>query len=233
MIPFRDNIPSRRYPIVTMAIIFVNALVFVYELSLPSGDLDSFFFINGVVPAKLRHLGEAPAAVLGNVSRSVFWSMFLHGGWLHLIGNMWYLWIFGDNVEDRMGHLRFLVFYLLCGTLASGAHILFNLDSEIPSIGASGAVAGVLGAYLVSYPFARVLTVIPLFFLWPILELPALLVLGSWFILQLLEGMAAASLASTTTAAVAWWAHIGGFMAGIALIEVFAQPTLRRYKWES
>ena len=158
--------------------------------------------------------------------------MFLHAGWFHLIGNMWFLWIFGDNVEDRLGHFRFLVFYLICGALASLAHILFNLNSVIPSVGASGAVAGVLGAYLVTYPFARVLTLIPLFFLWPVVELPAILVLGFWFLVQLLNGTAPVAVASETAGGVAWWAHIGGFLAGIVLLLILAKPPTRRYYWE-
>jgi membrane associated rhomboid family serine protease len=146
---------------------------------------------------------------------------------------MWYLWIFGDNVEDRMGHFRFLVFYLLCGLLAGGAHLLFNLESSIPSIGASGAVAGVLGAYLLSYPFARVATIIPLFLLWPIVELPAVLVLGVWFLVQLSSGFAALSVAAQAAGGIAWWAHIGGFLSGMLLIGIFARPVRRRYEWET
>ncbi len=158
--------------------------------------------------------------------------MFLHAGWLHLLGNMWYLWIFGDNVEDRMGRIGFLAFYLLCGASASLIHIVFNLNSRIPSVGASGAIAGVLGAYLLSYPFARVLTLVPFLIIWPVVELPALIVLGSWFLIQLLNGWAAIAVSTQTTGGVAWWAHIGGFVTGLVLLRVFAQRRARRYTWE-
>ena len=232
MIPFRDNIPSRRYPLVTVAIILGNVAVFTYQLSLPSETLEGFLFLHGVVPAKLRLIGQYPVEIFINLGTSTLAAMFLHGGVLHLLGNMWYLWVFGDNVEERMGSFRFLLFYLLCGILASVTHVLFNLDSQIPTIGASGAVAGVLGAYLVSYPFARVLTLIPLFLFWPIVQLPAILVLGSWFLVQLLNGTASLSGAASMMGGVAWWAHIGGFVAGLSLVAVFASRPARRYYWE-
>lgn len=231
MIPFRDNIPSRTFPLVTWSIIVLNVLVFVYEWTLPASKLEAFIALNGLVPAKLDAVGRAPVATVAGLGRSMIWSMFLHGGWFHLIGNMWYLWIFGDNVEDRMGHVRFLFFYVACGVVASLAHLLFNLGSPVPSIGASGAVAGVLGAYLVSYPFARIVTIIPLFLIWPIVELPALLVLGFWFFVQLLSGVGSLG-ASPDAVGIAWWAHIGGFAAGLVLIAAFARPAKRRYRWE-
>ncbi len=233
MIPFRDNIPSRIFPVVTVGLIAVNVLVFFYEVSLPTSRLESFIAGNGVVPARLQEIGQAPAAVLSATGWDLITSMFLHGGWMHLIGNMWFLWIFGDNVEDRMGHLRFLFFYLLCGVVAEIGHIVFNLESQVPSIGASGAIAGVLGAYLVSYPFARVQTLIPLLVIWTIVELPALLVLSFWFVFQLVSGLAAVATTTATTGGVAWWAHIGGFLAGIVLINLFARRRVRRYTWET
>ncbi|MFB3906570.1 MAG: rhomboid family intramembrane serine protease [Acidobacteriota bacterium] len=232
MIPFRDNIPSRRYPLITLLIIVVNVLVFFYQLSLPTRALEQFVSLYGVVPARLQLTGQYPVQVFSMTFTALFVSMFLHGGWLHLIGNMWYLWIFGDNVEDRMGHFRFLLFYLLCGIAASSAHIVFNLHSRVPSIGASGAIAGVLGAYVLSYPFARVLTLVPFLIVWPVVELPALLVLGSWFFVQLLNGSAAITTTTETAGGVAWWAHIGGFVAGMILLAVFAQKRPRRYTWE-
>lgn len=232
MIPFRDNVPSRRYPIITVSLIVTNIAVFVYQLSLPPEMMERFFFQYGVVPAKLHSIFQAPSVVLTGLGTSFFSSMFLHGGLIHLIGNMWYLWIFGDNVEDRMGPVRFCIFYLLCGVLAGLAHIIFNFNSPLPSIGASGAVAGVLGAYLVSFPFARVLTLVPFFFFFPIVELPAILVLGFWFFVQLFNGTAAMSAASSALGGVAWWAHIGGFLAGMVLVGSFAQRPVRRYYWE-
>ena len=232
MIPFRDNIPSRRYPFVTVGLILANTLAFFYELSLSPQDLKALIDTSGVTPAHLSLAGQSPVGNLGIFFSSSLSGMFLHGGWFHLIGNMWYLWIFGDNVEDCVGHLRFLIFYLLCGALASLAHIVFNLGSSIPSVGASGAVAGVLGAYLISYPFARVLTLIPLFLIWPVVELPAVLVLGFWFLVQLLNGTASVAVASETAGGIAWWAHIGGFLSGVVLILMLAKAPERRYYWE-
>lgn len=228
MIPFRDDVPARRYPIVTVGIILCNLFAFGYELTLPPPELQGLIDRLGVVPVRFE---DATASALPALLPSLIGSMFLHGGWFHLLGNMWFLWIFGDNVEDRMGHLRFSIFYLLCGLFGSFAHILFTPGSAVPAIGASGAVAGVLGAYLVSYPFARVLTLVPLFLFWPIIELPAIVVLGSWFFIQLLNGIAAVAVTSETAAGVAWWAHVGGFLCGIALISAFARkPGTRKRK---
>jgi membrane associated rhomboid family serine protease len=224
MIPFRDDVKAKRYPIVTILIILANLGVFLYELSLPSQDLGQLIVHYGVVPAEPSSLPLAhPITMLT--------AMFLHGGWFHLIGNMWFLWIFGDNIEDRMGHMRFLFFYLLCGLIASGAHILSAPQSTVPSIGASGAVAGVLGAYLVSYPLARILTLIPLFLIWPIVELPAIVVLGSWFLIQLFNGTSAVAATLETEGGIAWWAHVGGFLAGMVLVGVFARRPVQRYSW--
>ncbi len=232
MIPFRDNIPSRRYSFVTAGLILANAVTFLYELSLSPEDLRALIDTSGVTPTRLSMTGQGPVENAGVFVASSLSGMFLHGGWFHLIGNMWYLWIFGDNVEDRIGHLRFLIFYLLCGALASLSHILFNLGSSVPSVGASGAVAGVLGAYLIRYPFARVLTLVPLFLIWPVVELPAVLVLGFWFLVQLLNGTASVAVASETAGGIAWWAHIRGFLAGIVLIMMLAKAPERRYYWE-
>ncbi len=231
MIPFRDNVPSRGYPIITILIIAANITVFIYQFLLPSEALNRFLFEYGVVPAKLQLIGQQPVQITTGFGLSILASMFLHGGLFHLIGNMWFLWIFGDNIEDRMGSIRFFFFYFLCGILATWTHILFNLDSQIPTIGASGAVSGVLGAYLVSYPFARVLTMVPLFLLWPVVELPAILVLGSWFLIQLLHGTASLGETSQLMSGIAWWAHIGGFISGTVLIGMFARRPVRRYYW--
>lgn len=231
MIPLRDDIPSRAFPVGTVLIILVNLLVFLYESTLTPEQLEDVVTLYGLVPSQLAGLTGQPVGAVAVTAKNSLTSMFLHGGWLHLIGNMWFLWIFGDNVEDRMGHFRFLLFYLTCGVLAGVVHLAFNWGSPIPSVGASGAVAGVLGAYLVSYPFARILTLIPLFLVWPVARLPALVVLGAWFILQLVSGGAALGEASTA-GGVAWWAHIGGFLAGLTLVGAFAKPLLRRYSWE-
>jgi membrane associated rhomboid family serine protease len=211
MIPLRDIQERHSFPIITIGLILVNVLVFFYELSLGE-RLEGFFRSQAFVPAEYFQPGNVGADV-----RSVFVSMFLHGGWMHLIGNMLYLWIFGDNVEDRIGHLRFLAFYIACGWIATLAHGWFNTNSTIPSVGASGAIAGVLGAYILMFPRARVLTIIPLGFYMRMAEMPALLVLGLWFVLQLFSGVADLGARAEQTAGVAWWAHIGGFVAGAVL----------------
>ena len=159
--------------------------------------------------------------------------MFLHGGWLHLIGNMWYLWIFGDNIEDRLGHFAYLIFYLLCGLGAGIVHTILNAGTEIPSVGASGAIAGVLGAYVVSYPFARVLTLVPIFVFLQVIEIPALLVLGFWFVMQFLSGTASLAVAGGNAGGVAWWAHVGGFVIGMILVGLFPRKDRPRYEWRS
>ena len=232
MIPFKDNVPSRTYPLVTILLIGVNLVVFLYELSFPEDQLAGFFELNGLVPSRIKEIGVQPLSTGLAVTRGTLFSMFLHAGWLHLIGNMWYLWIFGDNIEDRMGHLRFLGFYVLCGIVASLTHFAFHSESSVPAIGASGAVAGVLGAYLISYPFARILTIIPLFIVWPVIQLPAIVVLGFWFAVQLVNGTAGLAGTGAEAAGIAWWSHIGGFLAGLVLIGILARPETRRYKWE-
>lgn len=214
--------------------ILINIAAFIYELSL-GRTLEDFILKFGVVPGLVVNWPETgmsfTAAILPFVT-----SMFLHGGWMHLIGNMWYLWIFGDNVEDRLGHFMYLVFYLLCGIGAGIVHTVLNADSFIPSVGASGAIAGVLGAYILSYPFARVLTLVPIFVFIQIIEIPAMIVLGLWFIMQFLSGTAAlVSTAATDGGGVAWWAHIGGFVIGMVLLGLFPRKELnsQRYDYHS
>ena len=218
IIPIYDENPTRRFPLVTVTIIALNVLVFLYEFSLPQSDLNTFVTLNSVIPAELL-----PAITSFKLSSpellTVFTAMFMHGGWLHLGGNMLYLWIFGNNIEDRLGRLPYLLFYLACGIAATGAHVLSGPTSAIPSLGASGAIAGVLGAYLVLYPRARVVAVVPIFFFIQLIRIPAVIVLGFWIIIQLISG--ASSIAADPTAqeaGVAWFAHIGGFVAGIILI---------------
>lgn len=226
MIPFRDANPSDRVPIVTVALIVVNALAFFWELSL-GPRIQQAIFEFGVVPQKWLLLGESNGLTLSQVIFPYLSSQFLHGGWLHLFSNMWWLWIFGDNVEDRLGHFRFICFYLLCGILAGAVHTAFSLNSAMPAVGASGAVAGVLGAYLVLFPHARVQTLVPFFFYYEIIELPALLVLGFWFVAQFLSGTAAIAM-TTATGGVAWWAHVGGFIAGIALLFLLQPSQIKK-----
>ena len=220
MFPIRDDVPSRTFPAVTVGLIVINVLIFFFELALGSRGLRAFVASYGMVPGYVTAFARGGDVSAGQAFFPFFSSMFLHGGWIHLIGNMWYLWIFGDNVEDRLGHFRFLIFYIVCGIVANVGHYAFNATSGVPAIGASGAVAGVLGAYLISYPRARILTVVPLFLFIHFIELPALIVLGFWFILQFLNG-AASVVMSTATGGVAWWAHIGGFIGGILIFMLF------------
>jgi membrane associated rhomboid family serine protease len=216
MIPLRDVIPSRTFPFFTIAFIVVNSVAFLFELSLPERALDSFLQVYGVVPVRFNWL-------------AVLTSMFLHGGWLHFLGNMLYLWIFGDNVEDRLGHGRFVLFYLLCGAAAALAHVFMNPSSGIPTIGASGAIAGVMGAYFVLYPQSRVLALLPLFIFWEIIEVPAILFLGIWFLMQFFSGVGSIAADAVQTGGVAFWAHVAGFLAGIAGVLTLRKPA--RSQW--
>jgi membrane associated rhomboid family serine protease len=214
VMPLKDLNPARTFPLVNVSLIALNVLGFFYELGL-GVRLEGFLMSAAFVPERYFVPGN-----LGADLQSIVVSMFLHGGWMHLLGNMLYLWIFGDNVEDRLGHARYLVFYLLAGWAATLAHAVFNPNSSIPSIGASGAIAGVLGAYAYLFPHARVLTLIPLGFYSQLQELPALLVLGLWFVLQLFSGVGELAVRTAQSGGVAWWAHIGGFVAGLVLIVV-------------
>ena len=217
MIPIRDTIPSHHRPVVTWALIAANALVFLVAAGMP----EAAYYTFGFVPLRFTDPAWAASRGLpGPGALPLFTSMFLHGGWLHLVFNMWTLWIFGDNVEDRMGRWRFLAFYLLCGLAAALAHWALNATSDVPVVGASGAIAGVLGAYLVLYPQSRILTLIPIFF-WPLfVELSALIFLGGWLLIQLVSGAMELGVAGSA-AGVAWWAHVGGFFAGMLLYRFF------------
>ena len=230
MIPIRDRNPSGTFPYVTIGIIVINVLIFLYELSLGPG-LGEFIMRFGVVPLKVSYYSQASDLTFINTFFPFISSMFLHGGFIHLIGNMWFLWIFGDNIEDKLGHFRFIAFYLLCGIIASSVHVFFNIQSKVPCVGASGAIAGVLGAYMITFPRARVVTIVPLFVFIQVMELPAIVVLGFWFVIQFFNG-AATITASTSGAGVAWWAHIGGFAAGVIILYImrifFANNPVRR-----
>ncbi|MDH5174073.1 MAG: rhomboid family intramembrane serine protease [Elusimicrobiota bacterium] len=217
MIPLKDTIPSERYPIATVFLIVVNISVFFYEISL-GGELPELVKFAGVVPA--RFFESQLHTYQGFFGRyfPIFTSLFLHGGWFHLLGNMLYLWIFGDNIEDRLGHFKFLVFYLLCGLGASLAHIFANPTSSVPSIGASGAIAGILGAYFILHPKSRVITLVPIFFFFQIIELPAFVFLGIWFFMQFFNGVLTLGPGTAQAGGIAWWAHIGGFLSGIFFI---------------
>lgn len=239
MFPIRDNIPSRTTPIVNYSIIFICVIVFLMQLVSERVSTDGHHDLverYGLIPLRVLHPHaqivvsevhpfETPFGVelqkvrhrLPRLPFSPWWTLltciFLHGGWLHIIGNMWFLYIFGDNVEDRIGHFRYILFYLGCGLAGSVIHLLTNLDSTLPTIGASGAIAGVMGAYFVFYPRARVLTLVPIVIFLTLIDLPAPVFLGVWFFIQFLQGLAPVTAADT--GGVAWWAHIGGFAAGV------------------
>ncbi len=215
MIPLRDEIPTRRVPIVNYVLIAVNVLVYLFQ-SMLGAEEQALVYEFALIPFQFTS-----GISLGDIT-DIFTSMFMHAGLAHIGGNMLYLWIFGDNVEDRMGRGRYLIFYLIGGTVASLAHIFTNPASQIPTVGASGAIGAVLGAYLVLYPQSRVLTLIPLGFFIRLSMLPAALVLGLWFVLQFFSGVI--SLGGPDVGGVAFWAHIGGFVAGVVLAKVFAKP---------
>ncbi|MBW2306651.1 MAG: rhomboid family intramembrane serine protease [Deltaproteobacteria bacterium] len=217
MIPLRDRNPSGSFPVVTLLIIVANMVLFIYELGM-GYRLERFLMTWGLVPLKVRYFFAVQEIGMADVFLPFFTSMFLHGGWLHVIGNMWYLWIFGDNVEDRLGHARYFLFYIICGLGAALTHVLFNINSGMPVVGASGAVAGVLGAYMFSFPKARVLTLVFIFIFITTIEIPAYFFLAFWFILQFLSGTMSIAASSGDAGGVAWWAHVGGFVLGILLI---------------
>jgi len=209
-IPLKDNNPSRTYPFVNITLILVNIVVFLYQYTLPPHDFKAFVFSNSTVPARI------PSFLAGHTSFEVAFlplltSMFLHSGLAHIIGNMLFLWIFGDNVEDYFGHVAYLFFYLVCGLGSGLLHVLFNLSSSVPALGASGAISGVMGAYLLLFPGERILTLVFIF----LIPIPAVIILGYWFLLQFLSGINA--LGSGATGGVAWWAHVGGFLLGMLL----------------
>jgi membrane associated rhomboid family serine protease len=222
MIPIRDTIPSQRVPFVSYGLIAVNVVVFLYQASLGEGLLP-FVERYAVVPARL--LGGGPISLrelLTPVS-----AMFLHGGWVHLLGNMLYLYIFGDNVEDSLGHARFLLFYLACGIVSFVAQLALVPESGVPNIGASGAIAGVLGAYFLLFPRARVVTLLPIFVIFTVVEIPAVVFLGLWFVMQFASGAATLG-TDPASGGVAWWAHVGGFVAGMAFLKALGGRRGRR-----
>jgi len=207
MFPIRDTQPSYSRPVVTTLIIVVNVLVFLYQFSLD--DYSRNYFI--------AHYGLIPLSPHGSAFLT---SMFLHGGWLHIIGNMWFLWIFGDNVEDVLGHSKYLVFYILCGLAAAMTQVAFNADSRLPMVGASGAIAGVMGAYLIKFPHSRIVTVVFVFIFFTTVEVPAVLMLLFWFFIQFFNGFWSIGYSHLSQGGTAWFAHIGGFIAGMILVAV-------------
>ena len=219
MIPLYDTIRSRQFPFINWVLILSNAAIFWYELQLGESALQNFIFTWGLIPAEL-------SANPSGEWRTIFSSMFLHGGWFHILSNMWVLYIFGDNIEDRVGSLRYLVFYLMSGIAAAFLQIFVMQGSSIPMIGASGAIAGVLGAYLISYPGARIASLVPILFIFTIVDIPAVLFLIFWFISQLYSGLFA--MQGSAGSGIAWWAHIGGFIFGLIMVSFFRKRTVYR-----
>jgi membrane associated rhomboid family serine protease len=216
MIPLRDTQRSSSTPIVTILLIAINVVIFFYEISIDNPyERNQFIATYALIPDRFHW-------------SALITCMFLHGGWMHLIGNMWFLWIFGDNVEDILGHGKYLVFYLACGIAAGLVHVMFNSDSRLPTVGASGAIAGVMGAYLIKFPSARILTLIPLFIFFTTVEIPAYVMLLYWFVLQIFQGVGEIGYSHASQGGVAWFAHVGGFVAGMILVFLL-QPRERFY----
>lgn len=224
MIPLRDTIPSRRLPFMTITLIATCTIAFLYSVSLPPEEVKRLFFSYGLVPARVLTMEFTG----GMRFLPFFSSMFLHGNWGHLLSNMWALWLFGDNIEDRVGSFRFLLFYFIGGVAAGLVHVLTNPFETAPAIGASGAVAGVMGAYFLLYPTARIVTLVPIFFFPLFVHIPAFFYLGGWFLLQLIQGTAA-FLGVSSAGGIAWWAHIGGFVTGFFIVRRFLLRTRRYY----
>ena len=217
MFPIRDTQPSYSRPIVTILIIVLNVVVFLHEFTLDEYSRNYFISNYGLIPARFH-------------ASAVITSMFLHGGWLHIIGNMWFLWIFGDNIEDVLGHAKYLVFYILCGIAAGMTQTFFNAGSRLPMVGASGAIAGVMGAYLVKFPHSRIVTLVFVFFFITTIDVPAVLMLLYWFFIQIFNGIGTIGYSHLSQGGTAWFAHVGGFIAGILLVNLLGtrQKYMRR-----
>lgn len=224
MIPLRDSVKSQSFPIVNMTIIALNVLIYLWEVSLEPYLLNQVYYTFGLVPVEALN-AVFTGASLTPVLVSFVTSTFIHGGWLHVISNMLFLWVFGDNVEDRLGHFKYLLFYLAAGIVGGMAHIISDPVSTVPVVGASGAVAGVLGAYIIAFPRSRILALVPIIIIFTLMEIPAVVFIAIWFILQLFNGVA--SLGGTADT-VAYWAHVGGFIMGAVLIKTMA-PRVRGY----
>ena len=220
MIPLKDMTPRRSLPVITLLLIAVNVAVFVHQIFLPPQASEAFIRTYALVPSKISLALAGRHYTLPEAFLPLFTSMFLHAGILHILGNMWFLWIFGGNVEDRMGSLPYLLFYLVCGIGSGVSQLVFSWGSRIPALGASGAISGVLGAYVMFFPGSRILTLVPLFIIWFTARIPALIFIGLWFIAQFLSGIG--TLGATNTGGVAWWAHIGGFLMGLLFARVAA-----------
>lgn len=218
MIPLKDMTPRRSVPFVTLLLIAVNIAVFIHQITLPPSASDAFVRTYAFTPSRIQLALEGHRYTLMQAVLPLFTSMFLHGGFLHILGNMWFLWIFGGNVEDRMGPASYLLFYIVCGLGSAVAQLAFSWGSHIPSLGASGAISGVLGAYIMFFPGSKILTLVPLFIIWFTARIPAVVFIGLWFIMQFLSGLGSIETPGTANAGgVAWWAHVGGFLLGLVL----------------
>jgi membrane associated rhomboid family serine protease len=217
MFPLRDSEPSYTKPVVTMFIIAVNLLVFLFEASLDPYTLNAFIAHYGLIPAEFH-------------ASAIFTSMFVHGGWLHVLGNMWFLWIFGNNIEDILGHEKYLIFYIMCGVAAAVTQTYFNLGSQVPMVGASGAIAGVMGAYLIKFPHARIRTLFFFIFIM-FFDIPAWVMLVYWFAIQFFSGIGSIAESTANSGGTAFFAHVGGFLAGILLVNLLRprQRYVRRW----
>jgi len=227
MIPLKDENPSDTIPIVNIILIITNISVFIYQNYFVPGGAQPLFLQLGFIPYELSHFVDINPKNLVPVPLTIFTAMFMHGGWLHLLSNMLYLWIFGDNIEDILGHVKYLIFYIVCGIAATLVHGFINIDSQIPTIGASGAIAGILGAYMFLFPRARIKTLLIIFFFVKIVYIPAIIMLGFWILIQAISGFAEYGL--RTGSGIAWFAHIGGFITGLALIAIIKKRKGRRY----
>jgi membrane associated rhomboid family serine protease len=228
LIPLKDLTPRRSFPIVTLLLILINVAVFIYQITLAPHAAQVFVNTYAVIPARIQSAlaghRSLPAALL-----PLFTCMFLHGGWLHIIGNMWFLWIFGANVEDHMGPLPYLIFYLLCGVGSSIAQAAFSWGSHVPALGASGAISGVLGAYIIFFPTSQIYTLVTLFIIWFRARIPAIVFIGLWFVIQALSAYGTLGGAGhIEEGGVAWWAHIGGFVLGLVFAKLIPWPNPRR-----
>jgi membrane associated rhomboid family serine protease len=220
MFPLKNLSPRLTFPVMTLLLIIVNVLIFIFQVSLPDRAAEAFINLYGMVPARVSlAIAGHHHVTLEQALVPLFTSMFLHGGWLHVLGNMWFLWIFGGQVEDRLGHFTYLVFYLICGLGSGIAQLTFSWSSKTPAIGASGAIAGVLGAYIVFFPSSRILTLVPLFIIWFTAQIPALVFIGLWFLIQFLSAIS--SLGAASMGGIAWWAHVGGFLLGVLIAQLF------------
>jgi len=223
MIPLRDNNPRHSFPWITVALIVVNTAIFFYEAFASEVQREALFASYALIPVRTTAFFSGQPVPASEALFPFFTSMFLHGGWMHLIGNMWFLWIFGDNVEDRTGRLGYVLLYLASGLAGSVGHVLFSANSALPTVGASGAISGVMGAYLITFPRARILTLVPIVIFLTTIEIPAFIILLYWLLLQFLSGAASLG-ADAGQGGVAWFAHVGGFAAGIPLMLVLRRP---------